>query len=265
MLDHVRANWPAYLLGYGGGILLSLLLVVFAAQREWWGVVLFAFALLLILAYFLLASLWAAHQQFDRRDNWPSSVLFELGRLEPTDNLVHIGLGVRDTAQQLSRRLTSGRVQAVDVYNPQMAPGRALARRRQQRSSPAGDPRLTWLEGNIALLPLPDRSTETVVMNHTLSELWQHGDRQLLLAEAYRILRPGGKLLLAEPIRSRTNWLVLGPTAARLESRAHWQRLLVDSGFRLRKEQSVADFYHCFRAEKPLPGEVQQLTLDLGV
>ena len=59
----------------------------------------------------------------------PVDLFFELGRITPTSRFVHVGMGLRRTPQQMSRRLTSGRVTALDVYNPQEAPGGALARR----------------------------------------------------------------------------------------------------------------------------------------
>ncbi|MFW6042443.1 MAG: class I SAM-dependent methyltransferase [Chloroflexota bacterium] len=264
-LKHVNANWPSYLVGYGGAIVLALTLILFAAGRQWWGLLLAAVVAMLVAAYFLVASLWAAHQQFDFKQNQPATVLFKIGGLQPTQSFVHVGLGTQETPVRLSRHLTSGCVTAVDVYNPQLAPGRALARRRQHSRPPHSDPRLTWSEGSINLLPLPDSSTDAVTVNHTLTELWQHGDRQRLLQEIHRTLRPGGKLVLAEPVRTRTNWLVGGIAALRMEPLPYWRRLLTESGFHLRQEQNVRNFYYCFVAEKPLPGEVQQLSLDLGV
>ncbi|HSM59016.1 MAG TPA: class I SAM-dependent methyltransferase [Candidatus Sulfomarinibacteraceae bacterium] len=264
-LKHINAHWPTYLGGYGGAIALALALILFASGREWWGLLLVAVVVLLVTAYFLLASLWATHQQVDLKQNQPAAVLFRLGRLQPTESFVHVGLGVQETPVRLSRHLTSGCVTAVDVYNPQLAPSRPLARRRQQSRPPRNDPRLTWSEGSINLLPLPDSSTNAVTISHTLTELRQHGDRQRLLQEIHRILSPGGQLILAEPVRTRTNWLVGGIAALRMESLPYWRRLLSETGFHLRQEQNVRNFYYCFRVEKPLPGEVQQLTLDLGV
>lgn len=264
-LRHVRAHWPGYLLLYGGGALLSLLVILLAARTRLWGIVLLALSALLVLIYFLAASLWAAHEMRDRRQNHPAQVLFKLGSIDRTDDFVHVGLGLRDVPVNLSRRLTRGRIRAVDVYNPQLAPSRTLAREREVVPASPPDPRLTWLEGSIDLLPLPDNGTPIVTISHTLHELWQDGDRRLLLQEVYRILKPGGSLLLAEPARTTLAYLVWGPGALRLEPPLYWRTLLQECGFRVSTEESVQDLFYCYRALKPLPGEVQQLTLDFGI
>ena len=263
-LRYVAAHWPAYLVGYGGSALLALLFALFAAGRNWWSFVLLALALLLVLGYFSIASLWTVYQQYDRRQNWTSHRLFELGQLQPTDDFVHVGLGLRATAIRLARRLTSGHLTVVDVYNPQLAPGRALARARRL-STPFADPRLTWLDGTIDLLPLPDNSAEAVTLSRTLGELWQRGDQQLLLQEIFRILAPGGRLLLAESVRSRRSFFLMGLTALRLQPPFYWRELLKTAGFRVEKEENVGELVHYYRAEKPLPGEMEQLTFDFGL
>lgn len=265
VLRYITARWPTYLIGFGGGIVFSLVLITIAVERGLWPAAIAGFLLLLIVAYFFTTSVWAAHEQFNQRQNLPSHVLFELGQIMPTDNLVYVGLGLRDTPIQLSRRLTRGHLDAIDVYNPHVTPGPVLARLRRPTPPTLRDPRLTWIEGSIDLLPLPDASVELVAMSYTLVEFWQHGDRQRLLTEIRRILRPEGHLLLAEPARTRTQLLMLGPAALRLPPPEYWRRQLRDAGFNITREKEIAGYYFCFRAEKPLPGSVQQLALDLGI
>ena len=264
-LRYIYAHWPVYLFLYGGGFVLVVVVTVTAAERDWWALVALALAALLVLGYFFGASLWAAHEQYDRREQEPAHVLFRMGQLSPADDFVHVGLGRRHTAVRLSRRLMSGHLTVVDVFNPQLMPSRALARARLTLQQVEPDPRLTWLEGSIDLLPLPDHSVQAVTMNRVLSELWQHGDRQLLLGEIYRVLRPGGRLLLTEPARTQTSWLVWGPGALRLPPVLYWQRLFQKAGFHLKKEETVHGLVHYFALQRPEPGEMQQLTFEFGL
>lgn len=265
---YLAARWPTYLLGYGGGSVLALFLLLLAAGRGWWGLVLILFALLLLLAYFFGAALWAAHQLYDVRGQRPPDLLFELGRLAPTTRFAHVGLGRRRTAVQMSRRLTGGQITVVDVYNPQMAPGPAVARARIPAGSPAlpgPDPRLQWRDGHIELLPLPDACVPVVTVDRTLGELWAHGDRLLLLREIRRILVPGGKVVLAEEVRTRAALLAWGPPALRRPAPPYWRALLGEAGFRVRQEQDVKGLLHYLVAEKPHAGEMEQLTFDFGL
>jgi SAM-dependent methyltransferase len=264
-LTEIAARWPAYLLGYGGGALLALLLIVAGSSRDLWGLAAFGLLLLLLVAYFLGADLWAVYQRYDIPGRRPVDLFFELGRVTATTRFVHVSMGLRRTPQQMSRRLTSGRVTALDVYNPQEAPGSALARARFAVRPAPPDPRLRWLEATIKLFPLPDRCTSLVTIEEAAGALWQHGDRLLLLREVYRILRPEGRLLLAQPVRTRKAWLVAGTGAMRLEPAAYWRRLLDEAGFNLLREMDVSGLVTYFVAERPATGEMQQLMLDLGV
>lgn len=261
----MAVRWPTFLFVYGGGALLGLFLIVNGALGQNWALLAVGAFLLLAATYFFAAAIWAAYRRYDVPGQRPVDLFFQLGRITATTQLVHVCLGVRDTPQQLSRRLTSGRVTALDIYNPQQAPGASLARARLAVTPAPPDPRLRWLEAAIQLLPLPDRSTSLVTMDGTLGALWQQGDRGLLLREIYRILRPKGLAVVAEPVRSRTNWLARGTGALRLEDASAWRRLFREAGFNLLREHDVDGLVHYFVLERPAVGEMQQLALDLGV
>jgi SAM-dependent methyltransferase len=262
-LAHVSARWPSYLLFFGGGAMLLLVIILASARQGWWAFVLLAFAALLILLYFFGASLWAAYKIEDDPTSRLDQAVIELAQLQPGDNLAHIDLGDRRLATALGRYLTTGRIIVVDVYHPQLVAGTALARARQQARWPRGDPRFIWRDGRLDLLPLPDASVRLVTMDRVLSALDQDGDRRLLLAEIYRVLTPGGRLVLVERPRSQTNWLVLGPAATRLLPLAYWRELLAEPGFRVRKERAIHDLVRCIRADRPPRDEAEQLRLGL--
>ena len=261
----IAYNWPLYFLGFGGSLLALLVATLLALSRGWWGITLISLALFVVAAYFLVVRVWAAYEQHDRHGQQPAQVLAALAQLRPNSRFVHLGLGRRLTPLQLSRRLTSGHLTVIDLYNPQLTPSPSLARAREKQRRAVGDPRLTWLDGTIDLLPLPDGSVEVVTGSHLLREFWQHGDRELLLRETRRILAPGGRLVLLEKSRSSTNWLVVGPGGWHLPTVDYWRHLFEGAGFRLIKEGSIKGLAHYFVVEKPLSGEIQQLRFDFGL
>ncbi|MCZ7667791.1 MAG: hypothetical protein M5U34_11545 [Chloroflexi bacterium] len=112
---------------------------------------------------------------------------------------------------------------------------------------------------------MPDKSVPYVMLDQLLSQFWQRGDRLHLLQEAHRILTPNGRLLMSERIRSQTNWLVLGPGGAQLQTWEYWQTLLQEAGFVMRREKDLQGLIHCFRADKPSATEARQLALDLPI
>jgi ubiquinone/menaquinone biosynthesis C-methylase UbiE len=262
-MSYLYARWPSYLLNYGGGTLLLLALIAWSGQQGWWGVAVLGLVAMIILAYFLAASLWAAHKLYDPPNQLDYDLLFTMGGLTPEEQFVHIGLGLRRTAVALSRRLTRGQIIALDLYNPQLTPSRTLARWRSQTIQPRADRRLVWREARLELLPLPDNSTWAVVICQTLSEFAQQGDRELLLGEVYRILQPGGRLLLSEQTFGQTQLLAKGWGAMALADAAYWQTLISAAGFDLREERVLYGLISCFRADKPGGDAARQLPLDI--
>ncbi len=259
--QHVAAHWPRYLLGFGGLSLAILVTALIGAARNWWALLPLALAALLILLYFFGASLWAAYWQHDARDY---DLLFDVAGLRPEDRSVHLTLGQRHRALGLARRLTSGHLAVVDVYNPQLVANSAVARARRQAPPPVTDPRLSWQEAGLDLLPFPNNSVRAVTLAYVVAEFWQLGDRQRLLTEIHRILRPEGRLVMIERVRNRAQWLSLGPAAWRLRPARYWRQLLAEAGFELQRELTFHhDLVHIFQAVKPSPTRGQQLSLRL--
>jgi hypothetical protein len=258
----IYAHWPRFALLYGG-MVATLLFMGISLDQGWLSFVPLATAVLIVLAYFFLASLWAIYQLYDRRGLRPAHILFDMGQLLPEDRLVYVDVGLRYRPILLSRRLTVGHIVVVDIFNPQWMAAAVLGRWRQQLAHPQPDPRLSWREGQIDLLPLPDDSAKAVMLCQVTSPIWQHGDRLALLREAYRVLEPDGRLLFAEQCRTQTTWLADGPAAAQLPTAAYWNNLLTETGFRIQREQNPNGLILLIRAQKPGTAQASQLAFDL--
>lgn len=261
-LRAVYARWPAFALAYGG-IVVALIIIGLSVERGWIGLIPLSLAALIVLIYFLLASLWSLHLQYDGDGLNPHHVLFDMGQIDATDTFVYVDLGRRRRAIDVARRLTTGKAIVVDVYNPQWTTSQALVRHRSRMLVPPSDPRLSWRNGRLDMLPLPDKSVTAVFLCQVVSEFWQEGDQRQLLLEIYRILSGNGRLLLAERARTRTNWLLMGPGALALPAVEQWHDLLHSAGFRVRTEKTLQGVIHCLRADKPTYSEARQLTLEL--
>ena len=261
-LNYVQRHWPIYLFGLGGGALLVMVSGVTAVLWEWWGLIPLALAVLLLLYYFLFASLWAAHQLYDNPKMQPADVLFVLGELRSDDRLVIVELGDNLAAQHTVRHLTTGKLIVVDIYDPQIMPQKALSRLRAQAKPHHDyrhDPRISWQPGRVDLLPLPDATVFAVIMSHTARHIATPHDLDLLMQEIYRILRPGGRLLLAEPVRTQTRWLVHGPGALFVPPPAHWRNLLAANGFTVVQEHTYQGLLSFMRVDKLTAGVGRQL------
>ena len=257
--QYVAAHWPRYAFLYGGMVVAALAIGV-SGMRGWFSFVLLGLAVLLGCAFFLGMNLWAVVRLYGRNGIRPHHALFDLGRIQSHEEIVYIDLGSRYQPISLSRRLTTGRITVVDVYNPQWTEQKRPAR---QISPPAGDPRLVWVDGDIHLLPFPDGAVAHVMLCEVLSPFWQHGDRLILLKEIRRILKPQGQLLIAEKCRTTNQWLVNGPAALGIPTQNYWEALFREAGFRIRKTENKAGLISCWRLSKPTYREARQLAFDL--
>lgn len=261
-LNYIYAHWPMFA-GLYGGIIFMLLTVGYSLDRGWFSFVPLATAVCLVLGYLFGSAVWHGYQLYDLAGLRPYSLLFDMGTLLPENNLVYVDVGLRQRPIALSRRLTTGRVVVVDIYTPQWMPAPSLARWRQQWQHPPADPRLNWRDGRIDLLPLPDNSVEAVMLCQICSEIWQDGDRLLLLREVWRVLKPNGRLLFAEPSRTQSAWIAHGLGALALPTPAYWHNLLAEANFRTAREQDINGHIYCMVARKPASSEGQQLAFDL--
>jgi ubiquinone/menaquinone biosynthesis C-methylase UbiE len=110
--------------------------------------------------------------------------------LPPEACVVDLGCGPGVSTFELARRLPGARLVGLDV-----AP-RMLAQARRRRRAQAVATRIEWLQADAARLPLGEASVDACTGH---SFLYLVADRTAVLAEARRVLRPGGRLVLMEP------------------------------------------------------------------
>ncbi|MGY4710129.1 class I SAM-dependent methyltransferase [Mycolicibacterium sp. CBM1] len=94
-------------------------------------------------------------------------------------------------------------------------------------------PRVQVVAGNLASLPLPDASVDVVVNFQVIEHLW---DQPQFVTECFRVLRPGGLLLMSTPNRitfSPGLDTPVNPFHTRELNAAELAELLTDGGFRV--------------------------------
>ena len=106
--------------------------------------------------------------------------------LTPKVRIADLGAGDGTLSRLLARQAES--VHCVDNSPRMVQVGRALAKKEHLRN-------LTYVLGNIEKVPLPDRSIDLALLSQALHHA--ENPRQAL-AEAFRILKPGGRLLILD-------------------------------------------------------------------
>ncbi len=152
-----------------------------------------------------------------------------LARLAPGEVVLDLGSGGGIDVLLSARRVgPSGKAYGLDMTEEMLA----LARENQRR---AGVDNVEFLRGEIEAIPLPDASVDVVISNCVIN---LSGDKRRVLAEAFRVLRPGGRFAVSDvvvrgtlpPALRRNMELWVGCVAGALEE-AEFKGLLAEIGF----------------------------------
>jgi ubiquinone/menaquinone biosynthesis C-methylase UbiE len=190
------------------------------------GGIISAFGIYMIVAHFL--SLYIFTGVDGARFAW----IAELLELEGNEYVLDVGSGTGRTAIQMAKRLTTGRLVGIDIWDTMELGGNSPERAYKNAEIEGVKGKVEFRFGNVLEIPFNDDVFDIVTCSSVLNNLPGEKNRIKALKEIFRVLKLRGKCMLLEPLRNLRMFCAFTPFAFfQLGKREHWERYAEAAGF----------------------------------
>ncbi len=156
----------------------------------------------------------------------------DLFKVEGNEYVLDVGCGLGRMSIAIAKRLKDGKVVGIDIWDKKMlwsnSPDMAYANAEVEGVRE----KVEFKYGNVFEIPFPDNTFDLVTCSGLLNNLKEDNRKIKALSEIRRVLKPGGKFILIEPLRSLRMFFAFTPfTFRQLLNKENWDRLLDKVGF----------------------------------
>jgi SAM-dependent methyltransferase len=205
-------------------VTLSAAVAIEVSAPRWWPL---AFVLVLLGACFLIGNFIMRSFRSVEHIVLPMVKLLSGG----SDRVLDAGCGAGRTTIALSRVLGEGHVIAVDRFDADYIDdgGRALLERNLRIAGI--EDRVRVETADLTALPFDDGTFDSAVSTNVYDHLGRSKERGM--QEAYRVLKPGGRFLLAVWVPGWEMFAVANVLSFFLTSKEGWRRIAREVGFQI--------------------------------
>jgi SAM-dependent methyltransferase len=190
------------------------------------GGIISTFGIYMIVAHFL--SLYIFTGVDGTRFAW----IAELLELKGNEYVLDVGSGTGRTAVQIAKKLTTGRLIGIDIWDTMELGGNSPERAYKNAEIEGVKGKVEFKFGNVLEIPFDDDVFDIVTCSSVLNNLPGEKNRIKALKEIFRVLKPRGKCMLLEPLRNLRMFCAFTPFAFfQLGKREHWEIYAEAAGF----------------------------------
>jgi ubiquinone/menaquinone biosynthesis C-methylase UbiE len=152
--------------------------------------------------------------------------------LKGNEYVLDVGSGTGRTAVQMAKRLATGRLVGIDIWDTMELSGNSPERAYKNAEIEGVKDKVEFKRGNVLEIPFDDNIFDIVTCSSVLNNLPGEEKRIKALKEIFRVLKTRGKCMLLEPLRNLRMFCAFTPFAFfQLGKREHWQKYAETAGF----------------------------------